>query len=204
MENLDTKMEDVKPISNGILLNPFNPAKPYVPEGSCLKVWDHEVETYEEMEIKAGGRHGRVRVLAVIPKKPAPLDNIHFAVAFCSPLDSKKYRKDIANSIVTGRLVKYLQMTPEQRNNIAGVDNAVHRNCGTIPHLSSLKDLFEDVFNYVGSVPSWVWPDQFSSERVRSRVWMGGDPLDDLPTLEDVPVAEITEANLEDPMFEGK
>ena len=126
---------------------------------------------------------GRVRILAEVPKKPLPLEDIRFSIAWCSPFDIKKYRKDLANKIVAGR---FRTLT----NNI-GTDNAgwdcfynsgmlkevekasVIRNSGIITKMDSLKNFPEYAFLYVGEIPNWIDYNQFQLPELRLRMVKG-------------------------------
>lgn len=92
--------------------NPFDviPRSP----SQQVKVWDIIVPS-KYMVLNPGLRHvgedftqafGRVKVLAVVPRKPNLLENIPVSLAFCSPHDINQYSKKKANQILIGRWLK--------------------------------------------------------------------------------------------------
>ncbi len=120
----------------------LHPANPFhvIPHGPLerVKVWDFElIDLFE-------GHHGRVRILAVVPKKPEPLKNIKFAVAWCSPQDVKNFSKSKSNKILTGRYLSHF------------VDGRENHNCGVVAEVPSLNNFQVAVFNVLKNVPNWV------------------------------------------------
>lgn len=94
---------------------------------------------------------GRVRVLATMPAKPAPLVNIRYSIAWCSPLDKPKFSKNKANEILVGRWITAFDEGYELRRHV--------RNTGTIEKLDTLSDLMsaivlDQVRNKI--LPWWV------------------------------------------------
>ncbi len=120
-----------------------------------IKVWDIMVPSlienpkyFQKMDANTNPvLMGRMRVLAVCPKKPAPLDNINFSVAWCSPLDLNKYDRVKANRIVVGR---WLSAFVRCKLDV--------RNTGTVKHLETLKGFPGVVIQTMGDweVPDWV------------------------------------------------
>ncbi len=126
-----------------------------------IKVWDIEVpvnELWIDKNIKellksvmkgdfTADITGRMRVLVLCPKKPAPLDDIKFSVAWCSPFDMKSYRRDKANKIVAGRFVAAFN---------SGKNKPI-RNTGIIAHVDTLKGFPSEVIKFMDQeVPEWV------------------------------------------------
>lgn len=122
-----------------------------------LKVWDVVVPANNEFlvrhadEISQGfGTEGRVRILAVCPKKPLPLTNIKFSVAWCSPLDMKKFTKYRANQMIVGRWLKAFRD-----------EHLPVYNVGTVDKVETLKNFPSVVFKQMeveGQLPWWVEP----------------------------------------------
>lgn len=120
----------------------LHPANPFhvIPCGKTerVKIWDFRVETFTH------DLPGRVRILAVVPKKPEPLTNIKFSVAWCSPSDVKQFNRDKANKILIGR---YLSQFVEGKTN---------KNCGVVKSIDSLEAFQVAAFNALENVPNWI------------------------------------------------
>ncbi len=148
--------------------NPFAALYELVGRNESIRIFDQEVESWES------DKAGRVRILAIVPKKPQPLENIPFVVAWCNPEDVKKYRRVIANKIVAGRMELFLRATED-----SNPDASFLRNGGYITEkLYSLNNLVERALFNVGQIPDWVAPHQFENPELRLRIsnqhW--GDP----------------------------
>jgi hypothetical protein len=118
--------------------NPFKVIP--VPENHRVKIWDFDLECVDSFDKLSVGR---VRILAVVPKKPLPLENIKFSVAWCAPGDVKHFNKDKSNKILIGR---YLANFVENRS----VDS-----CGVVGKIDSLAKFQMHVFNEI-ETPRWV------------------------------------------------
>lgn len=127
---------------NGI--NPFS-VIPVTPNQS-VKVWDFMLQSRD-------GREGRVRVLAVVPKKPNPLINIPVSVAWCAPDDVKKFSKDKANKILVNRFLKAFEFC----------QTADYSDAKSVPNtgivdgpLKSLENFGSEAIFSVHGIPFWV------------------------------------------------
>lgn len=102
-----------------------------------IKIWDFHLDLYNRTT-------GRIRILALVPKKPEPLENINFSVAWCSPEDVNQFSKVKSNKILVGRYLSHF------------VDKRPNNSCGTIKSLTSLKFFPIHAFNALSQVPNWV------------------------------------------------
>lgn len=96
---------------------------------------------------------GRVRILAVMGKKPQPLDNIRFSVSWCAPSDLGRYTRERANMICVGRWNKAFT------GNSQFDANCWQKNphTGIIPHLDTLSGFTENALAHVnGHLPKWA------------------------------------------------
>ncbi len=136
-----------------------NPFAGLASEGNCIKVWDVLLDsTYGE------DMPGRVRILAEVQKKGAPLKDILFTVAWCSPLDLKKFTKKKANTITVGRF-KLLKEAFGVHHDVPSM-----KNVGFIKELDTLKGFVEQALLNVQEIPYWVDADQFESAELKARL----------------------------------
>lgn len=140
-----------------------------LPTTHRVMVWDVQLLGLRPEDLSEKPEWGRVRIVALVPLKPHPLENIHFAAAFCSPKDIKRYRKDIANRIACGRLSKYLTLTDEERTNL-DTESSIGRNCGTIPKIEDLKGFVEKALLHIGRAPDWIEPEQFHNDDLAEKL----------------------------------
>lgn len=95
---------------------------------------------------------GRIRILAVVDKKPGELKRIRFSISYCAPSDLFKYRRDRANAICVGRWNKAFGPEGDYEMDI--------NHTGVIPLLESLKreTVVEAALAHVsGHLPQWIW-----------------------------------------------
>jgi hypothetical protein len=114
-----------------------------------IKIWDFQmpsnlVSVAEYMQGNLQQEYGRVRILAVFPKKPNPLENIKFSIAWCNPLDTKNFTKKKSNQILVGRFLK------------AFVDNIPGYNTGIVSKINVIKEFPEAALNTLKFIPLWV------------------------------------------------
>lgn len=127
--------------------NPFS-AIP-VTEQECVKVWDMTVDVHSIQ----GMKNGRFRILAVVPKKPLPLENIRFSIAWCSPTDLKLFTKQKANMILVNRWLSAFANSPKGKN---GEIRKI-KNTGVIKGpLDSLKNFWLALAKDKVEVPFWA------------------------------------------------
>lgn len=114
---------------------------------------------------------GRIRILAVLNKKPAELKNIRFAISYCAPSDLFKYRRDRANAICVGRWNKAFASS---QLNVGGCENLYLINhTGVIPELTSLKRdevVCEALACVNGLLPQWLQGCQFFNKKLDKRL----------------------------------
>lgn len=105
---------------------------------------------------------GRVRILAVMGKKPDLLDNIRFSMSWCAPSDMKKYTRKRANTICVGRW----NMAFAGEKTILNM-----RNTGIIYHLDTLRGFVENALVAVnGLLPKWALILPSENERLAERI----------------------------------
>lgn len=125
--------------------SPFNQIK--VNPNEQLKIFDFLIPARNE-------ETGRVRILALVPRKPNPLANIKVAVAWCAPSDAPKFTKERSNAIMLGRYLKAESRGWDRTSE--SKDDSVYRNTGIIhTELASLKNFFDPVSSVV-CIPGWV------------------------------------------------
>ena len=153
------------------MTDPFAELKELVGPTKTIKIWDYELEAVDAQKM------GRIRIVAVCPRT-GPLINIPFSIAFCNPEDLRKYRKDLANRITVGRLMKYLKYSEEDRLTLTPtkVDSSVIRNCGTVRNIDNWKNFTEEALLEVGEIPQWVYAGQFDDMYLQSRITLNNNP----------------------------
>lgn len=128
--------------------NPFD-VLPIDRTKESVKIWDiagFDSETNE----------GRIRILAVVPKRPNPLDDIRVAVCWCAPVDLKRFSKKRSNQILVGRWLK--EFTGDKQG-------TVYNNAATLS-VDSLVDFPSEVFKVV-AVPRWAVYMEEYQERIK-------------------------------------
>lgn len=114
---------------------------------------------------------GRIRVLAVLAKKPAELKNIRFAISYCAPSDLFRYRRARANAICVGRWNKAFAGS---QMDVGGCENLYPTNhTGVISELTSLKrdEVICAALTYVnGLLPQWIHRCEFYNSKLDQRL----------------------------------
>lgn len=114
---------------------------------------------------------GRIRILAVLSKKPAELKNIRFAISYCAPSDLFKYRRDRANAICVGRWNKAFEEIIDSASE--SFDNSQINHTGVIPELTSLKrdEVVCTALTHVnGLLPQWIHGCEFYNSKLDQRL----------------------------------
>lgn len=115
---------------------------------------------------------GRIRILAVLEKKPEELKNITFSIAFCAPSDLMRYRRDRANAICVGRWNKAFEEIMDSASENWPNNKIAHT--GIIPELESLKrdEVVCAALSHVnGHLPQWLHTCEFYNEPLNSRLF---------------------------------
>lgn len=115
---------------------------------------------------------GRVRILAVMNKKPDLLTNIRFSVAWCAPSDLNRYTRVRANAICVGRWNKtFANIDINDEWNIKNKSALLLNHTGIIEKLDTLKGFVEEALTVVeGHLPQWVHHCIFDTAKMAARV----------------------------------
>lgn len=136
-----------------------------------IKIWDFHLDLYNRTT-------GRIRILALVPKKPEPLENINFSVAWCSPEDVNQFSKVKSNKILVGRYLSHF------------VDGRPNNSCGTIKSLTSLKFFPIHAFNALSQVPNWVMESSDIIQRTSTIAVFFNDDLNKFELLDPEEILE--------------
>lgn len=112
--------------------------------GEVIKIWDFMMPACNPRTGEPNGRYGRVRIMGVFGKSPAPLENIRFSVAWCNPEDVRIFTKKRSNQIMVGRFVK------------AFADFQEVENVGIVGKIEAIKNFPLAALNSLKYIPMWA------------------------------------------------